>query len=65
MSLAVSLPTLEQTFTVSLQFSTNSPYRPIPGVCAYVCVFLCVCLCVCVCMCVCAGRIQPLADGGA
>ena len=37
MSPAVSLPTLEQIFTVSLQFSTNSPYRPIPGVCVYHC----------------------------
>ena len=41
MSPAVSLPTLEQIFTVSLQFSTNSPYRPIPGVCVCVCVYHC------------------------
>ena len=74
MSPAVSLPTLEQIFTVPLQFSTNSPYRPIPGVCVCLCVCLCVCACVrscmraCVCVfvCVCVqGRIQPLADGGA
>ena len=55
MSPAVSLPTLEQIFTVSLQFSTNSPYRPIPGVCvcACVCIYMCVCMCVCVCVRIC------------
>ena len=47
------MPALEQIFAVSLQFSTISPYRPIPGVCVCVCVCVCgVCACVCVCMCV-------------
>jgi len=42
---------LEQIFAVSLQFSTISPYKSIPGVCVCACIGVCMYLCVFVCGC--------------
>ena len=53
---AMLLPALEQIFTVSLQFSTNSSYRPILGMCVCFC-----CLCVCVCVHVCVDYVCSLS----
>ena len=42
----MSVLALEQIFALSLQFSTISPYKPIPGTC--VCVRSCMCTHVCI-----------------